>query len=333
MKVAMRLNLTALPVIVGLVLLVLLAYFGEYQRQAPELLVILTGVAAVCSALLSWQNTRIVSRRVGELVRGFRELGLVASPSVSPSLDEFDELDAVRQSVMQLAADRSTWRKAAEEQVRVAEQRLRSHEHLLLEASRVARVRLEEIRLALHILQSSPFGELNENQEELIAAARSAADEADGELQTLGRLASAGDLAAQRAPEAITVRSLLESPLAMALSSTPDAVGNATGALPDDLPPVQVDAPAVQEALATLLRDAVSALSPGDRLRLDAQVAEVRVVLTIQPAPAWSEIPGLRAQLAIRLLEAQGGAVHREQHALHVALPRAPRMRVDVPLP
>lgn len=331
MRVATRLNLTVLPAVVGLALVVLLAYFGEYQREAPELLVLLASVAAVGSAVLAWRNTRIVSRRVGELARGFRELGLAASLPSASSLDEFDELDAVRQSVMRLAAAKAALRKSAEEQVYAAEQRRVQQEQLLREVSHEVNTRIEEVRLALHILQSSPFGELNENQEELIAAARTAADAADDELRMLGRLASAAELVAQRTTEPITMRALLESPLAMALSGTQETAASTTRTFPEDLPLVQVDAPTLQEALVMLLRDAVAVVAPGERLQLSAQGTADSVVLTIEPAPSWPELPPLRAQLAIRLVEVQGGAVRREHDSLQVYLPAVPRSAGESP--
>jgi signal transduction histidine kinase len=329
MRVATRLNLTVLPAVVGLVLVVLLAYFGEYHRQAPELLVALASVAAVGSALLAWRNTRILSRRVGELAHGFRELGLAAPlPSVS-SLDEFDELDAVRQSVMRLAAAKAALRQSAEAQMAAMEQRLSQQEQLLREVTREVTTRLEEARLALHILQSNPFGELNENQEELIAAARTAADAADAELRTLGRLAAAASIVAQRPAEPTMVRALLEPPLAMAFGGAQDAAASSTITLPDDLPRVQAEAISAQDALSTLLRDAATAVAPGERLQLTAQAMAEAVTLTIQPAPEWEDAPPLRAQLAIRLIEAQGGSVQRDAAALRVRLPVATRSMGD----
>jgi hypothetical protein len=45
------------------------------------------------------------------------------------------------------------------------------------------------VRLPLQILLESPFGELNENQEELLRDARAAADAIDAALRKLGHVA------------------------------------------------------------------------------------------------------------------------------------------------
>src|SRR6185436_10242224 len=64
---------------------------------------------------------------------------------------------------------------------------------------------LDEVRLPLHILLESRFGELNENQEELLRDARAAADAIDVALRRLGQVADAdrGALAVQ--PELVQI--------------------------------------------------------------------------------------------------------------------------------
>lgn len=48
---------------------------------------------------------------------------------------------------------------------------------------------LDQVRLPLQILLESPFGELNDDQEELLRDARAAADGIDAALRRVGRMA------------------------------------------------------------------------------------------------------------------------------------------------
>ena len=49
--------------------------------------------------------------------------------------------------------------------------------------------RLEEVRLPLHILLENRFGDLNENQEEMLGAARAAAEATDADVVALRTIA------------------------------------------------------------------------------------------------------------------------------------------------
>ena len=48
---------------------------------------------------------------------------------------------------------------------------------------------LDEIRMPLHILLENRFGDLNDNQEEMLATARTAADDAQALLERLRQVA------------------------------------------------------------------------------------------------------------------------------------------------
>ena len=60
---------------------------------------------------------------------------------------------------------------------------------LLAEAATSASKQLAEARLSLHVLQDNHFGELNDNQEEMIGAAREATEAAEVELNHLRKIA------------------------------------------------------------------------------------------------------------------------------------------------
>jgi hypothetical protein len=183
-------------------------------------------------------------------------------------------------------------------------------------------VRLEEARLALHILQASPFGELNENQEELIAAARTAADSASDELRVLSRLAELST-AGPVALEPCTVRTLVEVPLIMAFGGAADVAAHTTISLPVDLPAVLTALPAAHEALATYVQQAALALLPGERLAVTAIDRGPTVVIALEPFPSAPRTPALGEALARRVLEVQGASLDIEGGVLRLCLPTA----------
>jgi hypothetical protein len=305
MRIVTRIQLSALPAIIGLFTVALLAYFGEYQREAPELLVVLVAVAAVGSSLLAWHNARVLVRRVRALASGVRALG-VSTPLVRAPGDEFDELDDIRDIVQQWAAADERRRVAAAEQVAAADRRVAEYEALLRTLSLDVQARLEEARLALHILQTSPFGELNENQEELVAAARSGTELVNDDLQTLQRLVTAAARASTLSPQRCTVRTLLDIPLAMAFGGEAGVTASTRVEVPADTPWLELPLTEAHEALAVLLKVAADALDPGTRLTIDVQPAPSGVALAVSPYPSLPAPPSLRIALALRLLEVSG---------------------------
>src|SRR5262249_10471929 len=72
---------------------------------------------------------------------------------------------------------------------------------------------LDQIRLPLQILLESPFGELNENQEELLRDARAAADSVDLALRRLGQVADADRDALPVQHELVQVNDVVRSVL------------------------------------------------------------------------------------------------------------------------
>ncbi len=69
------------------------------------------------------------------------------------------------------------------------EERLQEYAALLAEAASAVARHLDEVRLPIHILLENHFGQLNENQEEMLAAARAAAEAASVELGRLREIA------------------------------------------------------------------------------------------------------------------------------------------------
>ena len=67
MTVSQRLYLAVVPAIVGVFAVAGLAYWGQYDRQAPHVLVIVGVIASVGSLIVAWRNTRYVATRVTRL--------------------------------------------------------------------------------------------------------------------------------------------------------------------------------------------------------------------------------------------------------------------------
>ncbi len=324
MRVSTRLNLTIVPAALGLCTVAALAYWGEFERQAPEMFVLLAIVATVGSAFMAWRNTRIISRRVGELANGFRELDVAPALLTSSTLDEFDVLDAVRMNVGKLAAAKAELRRATDARVSEADARVAQSEQLIREVVQLSLRQVEEARLALHILQSNPFGELNENQEELVAAARTAMDTADAELRTMARVVSTSARVGMTAATSVRVRSLLEVPLAMAIGGAQEVREAVRLPQVDELAAVAVDVPAVQEALALLLRDCVATHPPGEPLTIAGSHTPPTVTLTIpMDTTAYLGAPPLRFYLAKALLQSSGVALGVTDGSISLQLPVA----------
>ena len=301
MTVATRLQLSTLPALVGLVSVALLAWFGEYQREAPEVLVVLVAVTAVSTSLLAWYNARLLARRVREVSVGFRALDLTQHAATAGG-DELDELDRIRDAVQTIVAAELGQRAVVAERVLAADRRVAEYETLLGTVCADVQKRLEETRLALHILQTSPFGELNENQDELVAAARAAAEQANDELHTLSRLAALSGTVAALSQQRTAVRTLLEVPLAMAFGGASEVDSRVRVSISAEVPPVSVALTAAHEALAVLCRVAADALSPGESLTVDVTGGDATVIVTVAPFPAVVEPMPIRVALALRAL-------------------------------
>lgn len=303
MKVATRLNLAILPAIVGLALVAALAYWGVRGRQAPELIVGLALLATLGSAVLSWRSTRFVARRVGALASEFRAIGL-ALPADS-SGDEFEELVRVRDSVRALAEARQMDHQRAAAIVRKAEADRKTHNALLEAIAATISSQLEEARLALHILQTSPFGELNENQEELVSAARQASEVADRDLRRFTRLMSMSSRQRDATRESIPVLLLLEPSLAIAGAKAQERGISITVHRDRHLAPAFVERVTAQEALSLIFTALIETRSGGEEVHVTAEEARGEIALRIEPGFRDVHTPSLLLMLAAELLEAQ----------------------------
>jgi signal transduction histidine kinase len=308
MKISQRLFLGVIPSVVGLFTVAGLAYWGQYARTAPQLVVWAAGAATVLSLAVAWWNTRYVAHRVERLaaMRGG---------------DEVDELDVIEQRVESLGEAATAAKADAARAAEDAGRRNIEYATLLAEAATSASKQLAEARLSLHVLQDNHFGELNDNQEEMIAAAREATEAAEVELNHLREIADIdrGALALRRdlvKPGEI-IRSLLPLLNAQATKQGVRILSETEPALPR----VVGDRGRLQDALGLILKDAVRYAVPGTSVSVHASSQPSTVTIVVNHSSPHSYTGDVA--LADRLIRAQGGSVTHTGDATTIALERA----------
>jgi signal transduction histidine kinase len=290
MRVAARLFLSLVPAILGVFTVAGLAYWGQYDRQAPHVLVITAVIASVASLIMTWMNTRYVANKVKKLAQG--------APSEGPG----DELDHI------------------ERRIEFGE-RTREYMTLLADATADAMKQLDEARLPLHILLDNKFGDLNENQEEMLGAARAAVEQADQRLRRLREIVDidAGRVTLRR--DAVRTGDLITS-LLPGLNAQGQACGvEVTADLAPALPRVTADRAKLQEACGLLLSERVRGLPPGSRVSISAEPSGDVVKIDVKH-PGGPEGTGADTALARRLIAAIGGTVEDHDGITTIALPR-----------
>jgi signal transduction histidine kinase len=309
MKISHRLFLGVIPSVVGLFTVAGLAYWGQYHQTAPVMVVWAAGAATIISLVVAWRETRYVAHRVERLA------------STQGEDEKVDELDVIEQRV-ELLGEAATAAKA--DAARAAEdagRRTIEYATLLAEAVTSASNQLAQARLSLHVLQDNHFGELNDNQEEMIGAAREATEAAEVELNHLREIADIdrGALALRRdlvKPGEI-IRSL--QPLLNA-QATKQGV-RILLELEPALPRVVGDRGRLQDALGLIFKDAVRYALPGTSISVHAASEPSAVTIIVNHGSPHSYTGDVA--LADRLIRAQGGSVSHRADAITITLERA----------
>ncbi len=308
MKVSQRLFLGVVPSIIGLLCVAGLAYWGQYAHTAPSLVVAAAAVASVVSLLLAWRNTRYVALRVERLA------------GVRNSSGESDELDAIEQTVESLGEVASAAKADAVRATEESRKRADEYARLLSEAATAVSTHLTEARLSLHVLQETHFGELNDNQEEMINAARDGVEAAETELKNLRTIADTDrgetDIERGLVKVADVIRSLL--PLLKAQGAKKNV--RIMVEIEPGLPRVRADRARLQDALGLIFNDAVTYAIPGSSLSIHATAEKTTVTIVVNHGSPHSSTPDL--MLAQRLISAQKGSVSSEGAAAVVKLER-----------
>jgi signal transduction histidine kinase len=309
MKISQRLFLGVIPSVVGLFTVAGLAYWGQYARTAPQLVVWAAGAATVVSLIVAWWNTRYVAQRVERL----------ASTKVGE--EKVDELDVIEQRVELLGEAATTAKADAARAAEDAGRRTKEYATLLAEAATSASKQLAEARLSLHVLQDNHFGELNDNQEEMIGAAREATEAAEVELNHLREIADIDR-------GALTLRRDLVKPGEIIKSLQPLLNAQATKQgvrilleLEPALPRVVGDRGRLQDALGLILKDAVRYALPGTSISVHAASEPSAVTIIVNHGSPHSYTGDVA--LADRLIRAQGGSVTHREDSTTITLERA----------
>ena len=352
MKVGQRLFLAVAPAVLGLALVAALAYWGRYAQTAPELVILLAAAAAIMSLIVSWRNTRYVVHRVERLAGvstsregqstpmtsstrrdALRDLGIRVPDTHDGRSASTDELDYIEATVEGLKTEVARARDEALREKSEARERARDIEGLLQAVTTRFAARTQDAQLPLHILLSSPFGALNENQEEMLGAAMSAVDSINAEVRELQKLLQLdrGELTIVTQP--INLAELLRPALTIAAARAESAQVQLRPEISDMVPRVIVDAVHAQEAITSIITYAIAHTGKGGDLVVNAGEGDrshVRISITRRPAIAAApSAPPLEMRLAQRLLEAQGCTIITDGAVAIVELPSESASHVE----
>ena len=346
MRIGHRLFLAVLPGIVGLLTVSALAYWGQYAHRAPISLVIVAIVATVASLVMAWYNTRYVARRVERLAEtatgtariarptpGFRDVASAVTAGVISQSDASDELDEIESRVHSLSGAMAQVRNEAARSEQAARVRADEYATVLDNVAQLMTERLEDAELPLHVLLSSPFGSLNENQEEMLAAAQAAVGVADAEVRRLRKFL---DLDRGRVPvmlQPVSLTELLKPALAIAGAHARRAHIDFRAELSDTAPRVIADPVHAQEALTTVFRAALDQTTVGGQVFVEALEAEDgRIRITVNHGSSLrAEAPSLEMCVARRLFALQHGTIVETVDKATVEFPSERLARVQNP--
>jgi len=326
LSVGQRLLLGLAPALLAVILVVSLAYYGEIGRQAPEFVVTGAAVLALVSLLVTWSNTRYLAQRIRRLAGGVDALGQSNSDNADlrDSASEQDELGRIGQVVEKLGralADSEAQRRDAVSQG----QRRTQEQALVLGASvRDALARLDEVRLPLHILLDAPFGELNDNQEEMIATARAAADAMDESLRQLMTVADIDGDVMMAMIEPLLVNDVLRAVLPMIRATADRLRVRLEVKLEPALPRAYGDRARLAAALALAGADAIRIAAPDVGIRIQSGVRDREVWVRIEMEAGEKERPEIGTAARVltgRLILAQSGRMIETAHGIELRLP------------
>jgi signal transduction histidine kinase len=327
MRISHRLYLAVAPAILGVLTVAGLAYWGAYHRAAPEWVVVVAAVSAVGSLILAWQNTRYVAQRVERLAgaraqhesASLSPLGVVRNAALPRTRGTPDELDSIEEVVDHLSSAVSVAQAEREARERAAAERVQEYAVLIDEGSAAVRRQLDEARVALHILLEHHFGPLNDNQDEMLEAARTGTDAAETELARLQEIAQLDRGALNVRREPLRVADLLQSLRPQLEADGAKAGVTLTVDTMPGLPRIVGDRIRLQQAFELLLRHLVRHATAGTALTIATQVeaGELRIaVLHTRPPTLDADVA-----LARRIIQAHGGHIDVSDEGTTIALP------------
>ncbi|HEY7876804.1 MAG TPA: hypothetical protein VIC55_01185 [Gemmatimonadaceae bacterium] len=217
----------------------------------------------------------------------------------------------------------------------VSSDRAQEYATLIDEIARVMGARLQEAQLPLHILLSSPFGALNENQEEMLSAAQAAVDAADMELRRLRKLVELDRGALAPVVQPIGLAELLRPVLAIGQARAEQNGVQLRTEISDRAPRVMADAMLAQDALTTVLGGAIASTARAGDVLVRAGEREDGsggIVIEITHG-ASSDAESLEMRLARRLLSVQRATLTEHGEYTRIDLPAERSLRAGTQPP
>ncbi len=314
MRVGQRLMLAVVPAVVGVFAVAALAYWGQYAHQAPEMVIVVAAAAAFVSLVLAWRNTRYVAHRVSQLAARARE-----EPGAE-SGGSRDELDEIERTVHGLSDEVRAVESARAAREAAADRRTEEMAALLNDLTARLADGMRDVQLPLHILLESPFGELNENQEEMLQSARDAAEAAEVQLRQVRKFVELerGQVEIQVKPAGLA--ELLRPVLAIAEARAAKRNVALQSSVSPEAPRVLVDPMHAQEAVTLALSDAVDRVAAGGEVSVEAAESAPGTVTIRVTGIAADAPPSLPLRLAERLIRAQGGSLQSVRGELRIEL-------------
>jgi hypothetical protein len=275
---------------------------------------------------VAWYNTRYVAHSIERLAaeakvvrKSVAEAGVEAMRAAGLGEARPDELESIERLLERLAGATIAAERSAREREAAAEARARHHDALLRDVAAALALSLDEIRLPLHILLENRFGDLNENQEEMLGAARAAAEATDERLRTVVTTIAAtdGTLALRR--DRIRGGELADGLLALLRAQAQERDARLEADIAAPLPSLSGDRAHLQEALRSLFGAAMGGADPTKTVKLKADSADQRLRLSLEyEGPV---VAGLPMVFGRSLIAAHGGEVRTTAGSLTVAIP------------
>jgi len=311
-SIAWRLGAGVLPSVLAIGLVVGLFYYGQYERAAPRFILLIASALTLVSVVIAWANASYFADRLARLAR-------TASP-VDGGSERTDEFDRIERAVGNLGSALTAAEADRARSDALAAARLHDEATMLAAVVSDAIAQLDQVRLPLQILLASPFGELNENQEELLRDARAAADAIDVALRRLGQVADIDRDALPIQRELVQVNDVVRAVLPVARAGAERRGARTETSLEPALPRVIADRARLAEALALFLTDSVAHADAATALRISTARAGSQAVIRIAPTTSQSHdgseddgdgetLDASPLILATRLIAAQGGDV------------------------
>lgn len=303
MRISQRMYLALLPAVLGVCTVAALAYWGQYAHTAPEWFVAIAAIATIGSFVVAWRNLRHVTERVERLAARGTTSGV--SSSATTSLDELEAIESTVHHLSTAVDAAEAARRAGQDALR--EQR-RAYGELLARATGEAMQRLDEIRLPLHILLENHFGDLNENQEEMLGTARTAAEQAGDAFQRLGEIADLDRGVLVMRHDRIRPGDLIAGVLPALVAEGQQRGVHVSAEVAPALQGITGDRGRLQLALELLLHDCLRRTATGQAVQITVDASGREVVVVVVHGDATAADP-IALALGTRIVSAQGGHV------------------------